>query len=112
MSPIRQSERERYPKEWHDISKRIRARGGDACEGVPGEPPCRAMQGAPHPITGSIVVLTVAHLDHQPENCEDGNLRALCQRCHNRYDRPHRSKNAAATRRAKKHTGDLFGDAA
>lgn len=38
------------------------------------------------------IVLTVAHLDHQPENCDPDNLRAWCQRCHNRYD--------AATRRA------------
>lgn len=32
------------------------------------------------------IVLTVAHLDHTPENCADDNLKALCQRCHNRYD--------------------------
>jgi hypothetical protein len=58
------------------------------------------------------IVLTVAHMDHQPENCDDGNLKALCQRCHNRYDQPHRRKNAAATNRAKKASGDLFGGAA
>lgn len=54
------------------------------------------------------IVLTVAHLDHTPENCEPGNLKALCQRCHNVYDRAHRSKNATATNRAKKAIGDLF----
>jgi len=32
------------------------------------------------------IVLTVAHLDHTPENCADENLRAWCQRCHNLYD--------------------------
>jgi hypothetical protein len=32
------------------------------------------------------IVLTVAHLDHTPENCTDENLRAWCQRCHNLYD--------------------------
>jgi len=32
------------------------------------------------------IVLTVAHLNHQPENCADENLRAMCQRCHNIYD--------------------------
>jgi len=32
------------------------------------------------------IVLTVAHLDHQPENCDPDNLRAFCQRCHNRHD--------------------------
>lgn len=36
------------------------------------------------------VVLTVAHLDHQPENCDPSNLRAWCQRCHNAYDAPMR----------------------
>jgi len=46
--------------------------------------------GKRHPITGSVVVLTIAHLDHQPKNCDDGNLRACCQRCHNTYDAYHR----------------------
>ena len=35
------------------------------------------------------VVLTVAHLDHNPSNCDYSNLRALCQRCHLRYDAKH-----------------------
>jgi hypothetical protein len=30
--------------------------------------------------------LTVAHLDHRPENCDRANLRALCAPCHCRYD--------------------------
>jgi len=34
-------------------------------------------------------VLTIAHLDHTPENCDPDNLRALCQRCHLRYDQAH-----------------------
>jgi 5-methylcytosine-specific restriction endonuclease McrA len=54
------------------------------------------------------IVLTTAHLDHQPENCDPSNLKALCQRCHNRHDQPHRKANAAATHRAKKAVGDLF----
>jgi hypothetical protein len=35
------------------------------------------------------VILTVAHLDHDPENWEvsDDRLKALCQRCHLNYDR-------------------------
>lgn len=108
MSPIRASERSRYPANWAAISQRIRMRSGNRCEGVPGQPPCGVLNGERHPITGSIVVLTVAHLDHQPEHCEDDNLRALCQRCHNRYDRPHRQRNAATTRRASKRNGELF----
>ncbi|NET39591.1 MAG: HNH endonuclease [Cyanothece sp. SIO1E1] len=31
-------------------------------------------------------VLTVAHLDHQPANCDPANLRAWCSVCHLRYD--------------------------
>lgn len=46
------------------------------------------------------IILTVAHLDHQPENCGRSNLRALCQQCHNRYDLPHRQKTKAGTRAA------------
>lgn len=30
--------------------------------------------------------LTVAHLNHQPEDCRPENLRALCAPCHCRYD--------------------------
>ena len=54
------------------------------------------------------IVLTVAHLDHQPENCSDSNLKAMCQRCHLRYDVKHHQANASATRRAKKQNGELF----
>ncbi|NER84042.1 MAG: HNH endonuclease [Leptolyngbya sp. SIO1D8] len=31
-------------------------------------------------------MLTVAHLDHRPENCDRANLKALCTPCHCRYD--------------------------
>ena len=31
------------------------------------------------------VVLTIAHLDHNIAHNDYGNLRALCQRCHNRH---------------------------
>ena len=49
------------------------------------------------------VVLTVAHLDHCPENCDDSNLRHLCQKCHNQYDRGHRNQ----TRRNNKLKGQI-----
>lgn len=47
--------------------------------------------------TGSLVVLTVAHLDHTPEHCEDGNLAAMCQGCHLHYDREHHAQTRART---------------
>ena len=56
------------------------------------------------------VVLTVAHLDHTPENCADDNLRAWCQRCHLRYDADHHRRNSQTTRHAKRASGDLMGD--
>jgi hypothetical protein len=31
-------------------------------------------------------MLTVAHLDHKPQNCDRSNLQALCSPCHCRYD--------------------------
>jgi hypothetical protein len=56
-----------------------------------------------------MVVLTVAHLgDPSPENCADDNLKAMCQRCHLRYDMPLHKQNAATTRRAAKQTRELF----
>jgi len=45
-----------------------------------------------------VIVLTIAHLDHNPENCADSNLASLCQRCHNIYDRPHRNETRRLTR--------------
>ena len=92
--PIRPENKARYPKDWPAISKRIRERAGGKCEWCPAE------NGKPHPVTGSRVVLTVAHLDHTPENIADENLKALCQRCHNRYDAPMRRAGMQARRGA------------
>lgn len=102
--PIRPENKARYPSDWKAISKRIRENAGNRCEGSPAYPDCRAENGKPHPETGSKVVLTVAHLDHQPENCADDNLKAWCQRCHNTYDMPMR--RAGIQRRAKKQMAD------
>lgn len=133
--PISPENRKRYPANWKAISERIRTeRAKNRCEctgdcginhsvedGITGPNApitqaakdissgrCIARNGRPHPITKSIVVLTVAHLDHTPENCGDDNLKAMCQRCHNRYDAPHRKKNAARTRRLNSPQTDLF----
>ena len=80
--PIRPENRSRYPADWKLRShfvRFIRARG--CCEW------CGAKHGEPHPITGSKVVLTAAHVyDHRPEAASLLNLAALCQRCHNRHD--------------------------
>lgn len=52
------------------------------------------------------VVLTVAHLDHQPENNVEENLKALCQKCHLHHDREQHKATRARTRR--NHTRDMF----
>lgn len=47
-------------------------------------------------------ILTVAHLDHNPANCDRQNLKALCSVCHLRNDHSHHLKNASRTRFLKK----------
>ncbi|WP_372584609.1 hypothetical protein [Mycobacteroides abscessus] len=87
--PIRPENRDRYPKDWLKISRRIRlVRAQSQCECV-GEcgrnthrGRCPNRQGLPAYGTGSRVILTVAHLNHTPEDCRDENLRAMCQGCH------------------------------
>jgi len=58
---------------------------------------CGAENGRPHPVTGSRVVLTEAHIyDERPEAASLLNLAALCQRCHNRHDAPGRQARRKA----------------
>ena len=94
--PIRPENKDRYPKNWKEIRKRILKRARNQCEW------CDAKNHEPHPITGSEVVLTIAHMDHTPENCDPKNLRAMCQRCHLRYDRHHHAATARKTRETKR----------
>ena len=124
-----------YPDDWDKISLRIRRRAEWLCEctGECGHDHqaenedssrlgtiwldganedemrrCQAEGGHYHPITRSKVVLTVAHLDHDPGNCDDDNLRALCQRCHLAYDSERHRQSAYAARREGKAVRDLF----
>ena len=102
--------------EWLAIRKTILARSGGRCEcrGECGVDQCRehvrceARNARAHPDTGSRVVLTIAHLDHDPANNDADNLKALCQRCHNALDAPMRRAHAAETRRRARAAGDLF----
>jgi len=106
--PIRPENRARYPKEWPAIVAQVRERSGDACEGSPAFPDCRAAKGVPHPVTGSLVVLTTGHLDHVPEHCDLSNLRHWCQRCHLAYEAKHHAETRYMTRRARAATEELF----
>jgi hypothetical protein len=55
-----------------------------------------------------VIVLTTAHLDHEPENCAPENLAPMCQRHHLAYDAKHHAETAYTTRKAKANTLDLF----
>lgn len=109
--PIRKEERGKYPRNWNHIRAQIIMRAGNKCEGCglqngsliirtgPGERDFEYIEGEGefaaaiadgyHPVQ---VVLTVAHLDHDPTNCDPENLRAWCQKCHNGYDAKHRAE--------------------
>ena len=111
--PIRPENKKRYPKNWKEIRQQILDRANNRCEfcGVENHSyQWREKENAQGEKMFK-VVLTIAHLDHTPENCDPSNLRALCQKCHNRYDAKHRAETRARTRAEKeKKTGqmDLF----
>ena len=103
--PIRPENRSRYPKDWPEISRRIRferAEGRCECTGECGLDHggrCMAFHGGLHPETYSKVVLTVAHLPGRKiEQCGDDDLKAMCQRCHLTMDASMHARNAARTR--------------
>ena len=104
--PIKPENRHRYPPNWHQIRAAILDRAKDRCErcGVPNHchvqrpPGCHWTKARPEDEGAVWIVLTVAHLDHQPENNDPANLLALCQKCHLRHDAPHHRANARRTR--------------
>lgn len=136
--PIKPENRGRYPTDWKQIRERILARAGHCCERCKAPNLTMIARGEGRHVgtymtddaevidadTGEIlgrcrmsdyqlghmvrVVLTIAHLDHTPENCADDNLRAWCQRCHLAYDAEHRAATARETRQSRKAVGDLF----
>lgn len=129
--PIKPENRHRYPANWSEIRAAILARAGEKCEKCGAPNRTRIARGAGKDAdtymlasadvfcadTGehlgqrrhsdyellrmTDVVLTIAHLDHVPENCAPENLRAWCQRCHLRHDQAHHQATARATRRAR-----------
>lgn len=49
----------------------------------------------------TVIVLTIAHLNHDTTDNRDENLAALCQRCHLNYDKELHATNARTTREKK-----------
>lgn len=136
--PIRPENRARYPADWKQVRERILSRAHYRCEHPGCKAEHRALgfwragawvrlpralreSGVDKPTTIAcsdgtelkiiMIVLTIAHLNHQPEDCADDNLRAWCQRHHLGYDAEHHRQTAYATRKAAAHTADLFNGA-
>lgn len=135
--PISRERAAEYPPNWKEFSLSIRRdRAGERCECegecghdhktetyidvgprpdfepfyITNDVRCGAVQNVPHPVTDSIVVLTVAHLDHDHTHADPDRCKAMCQRCHFAYDQDLHRTNAARTRHAKKAIRDLFED--
>jgi len=133
--PIRPENRRRYPEDWPQIRARILERASNCCEACsvpngtfiyadrerpedwiavpdehveprPGQPHKRWDFVAGAPVTR--VVLTIAHLDHQPENVREDNLRAMCQKCHLAHDAEHHRQTRRRNLHRRRGCGDLF----
>lgn len=100
--PIRPEQRAKYPLDWKALSLHIRfVRARGRCEWCGNE----HMKPRPDKQT-TMVVLTTAHLDHNPENnawtpqydprnndTTTNNLAALCQACHLAHDADEHASN-------------------
>jgi len=103
--PISKENKLKYPKNWKQISLDVRAKAGNRCEFCDIENHSigfRTKDGEfielqpSHQVDVYVkennlklikIILTVAHLDHNPENNNPKNLKALCQKCHLNYDK-------------------------
>ena len=108
--PIRPENKDRYPKNWKtEIRPMILKRANNRCEfcGVENHTWVWSEKENKYGEKQHRVILTIAHLDHSPENCDPSNLRALCQKCHNRYDAAHRAETRKHTKAMKEGTLEL-----
>jgi hypothetical protein len=93
MSPMN---RKLYPPEWKRIAHAVKVAADWRCQctgecGRDHDGQCVHVHLERDVDTGRRVILTVAHLDHDPEN-PAARLAALCAPCHLRYDNRHRAE--------------------
>lgn len=111
-------DRSKYPADWKEFSRHIRfkrAKSQCECRGEcglhrtnPGPRRCIEVHHNPAYWAKGEIVLTIAHLNHNPKDSRRANLKAMCQRCHLRYDQKHHAENASRTRDRKRGQGDFF----
>lgn len=134
--PIRPEMREFYPRDWPEISRRVRfERAGGICQrcGRPHGATVRCLPDGrwfdtschswrngrgravrwPDLVEATQerqtrVILAAAHLDHNPGNNRKRNLKSLCQRCHMIHDRPYHLAQRRITYLLRRALGDLF----
>jgi len=134
--PIKPEMRGFYPRDWSQISRRVRfERAAGICQGC-GRPHGATIRCLPDgrwfdatrhtwrngrgrparwpdldeaaQMRRTRVVLAAAHLDHDPGNNRLRNLKSLCQRCHMIHDRPHHLAQRRITYLLRRALGDLF----
>ena len=76
-----------YPPDWKAIAQRIKDAAGWKCQHCGKQ--CRKPG---ERFDSHTRTLTVSHLNHDPADCREENLRALCAPCHLRYDRHHHAE--------------------
>jgi hypothetical protein len=116
VMPITKQNKKRYPANWKAIALSIKDESGWMCECC--AKPCRRTAHgeswhefmtrleehhetwyhaiASHGSKPQQFTLTVAHLDHVPENCDRSNLKAMCSVCHLQYDADHHAQSRKA----------------
>lgn len=90
----------RYPPNWiREIRPRILERANHCCEecGLPNYSHVNKITRElclPDEDDAIKIILTISHLDHDETNWDikDDRLKALCQRCHLRYDAPEKAR--------------------
>lgn len=115
--PIKAENKKLYPKNWKKIRQKILERANNKCEfcGLQNHTwgyrdkkgefvISEGMQQEADELDGEHlfqIVLTIAHLDHNPENNNPENLKALCQKCHLNYDKEHHAETRRKTKELK-----------